>query len=149
MKPTNNAAAFFHLFQQRLCTRRVSIRGTSKPGNAMSNGVLPKTQASKSSLKSNELSEDAKVQISNSDFSFELKPKPKLTCIPENCSKFLSDLRWVECVANKLRLPWMTILVNHFAEKLNRWTSRRKLRCQRSRGQFYSSARKVICMPKI
>ncbi|XP_012156386.1 uncharacterized protein LOC105664763 isoform X1 [Ceratitis capitata] len=87
----------------------------------MSNGVLPKTQASKSSLKSNELSEDAKVQISNSDFSFELKPKPKLTCIPENCSKFLSDLREPLCrktqslnVSKKAEVPeksWSVLFI--------------------------------------
>ncbi|CAD7004621.1 uncharacterized protein LOC105664763 isoform X2 [Ceratitis capitata] len=82
----------------------------------MSNGVLPKTQASKSSLKSNELSEDAKVQISNSDFSFELKPKPKLTCIPENCSKFLSDLRKTQSlnVSKKAEVPeksWSVLFI--------------------------------------
>ncbi|XP_067612821.1 uncharacterized protein [Eurosta solidaginis] len=59
----------------------------------MSHGALPKTKASRSSLKSSDRREEAKVQNCNSDFSFELKPKPKLTCIPENCSQLLSDLR--------------------------------------------------------
>ncbi|XP_053956088.1 uncharacterized protein LOC128861742 isoform X2 [Anastrepha ludens] len=59
----------------------------------MSSGALPKTKRSKSSLQCSDWREEAKVQNSNSEFSFELKPKPKLTCIPENCSKFFSDLR--------------------------------------------------------
>ncbi|XP_017471960.1 PREDICTED: uncharacterized protein LOC108363189 [Rhagoletis zephyria] len=59
----------------------------------MSNGALPKTKTSKSSLKYADSREEAKVQNCKSEFSFELKPKPKLTCIPESCSKFFSDLR--------------------------------------------------------
>ncbi|XP_053956086.1 uncharacterized protein LOC128861742 isoform X1 [Anastrepha ludens] len=63
----------------------------------MSSGALPKTKRSKSSLQCSDWREEAKVQNSNSEFSFELKPKPKLTCIPENCSKFFSDLRETNC----------------------------------------------------
>lgn len=114
----------------------------------MSNGALPKTKTSKSSLKTSECREEAKVQNSNSEFSFELKPKPKLTCIPENCSKFFSDLRWVE----RWRFSssfWLIILVNHFAEKHNRWMCPRRRRCRRNRGPFCLSARRAICTPKI
>lgn len=114
----------------------------------MSNGALPKTKASKSSLKSSEWREDAKVQNSNSEFSFELKPKPKLTCIPENCSKFFSDLRWVDYWRLSSSF-WLIIVVNHFAEKHNHWMCPRRRRCQKNHGQFCSSVQKVICTPKI
>ncbi|XP_017487073.1 PREDICTED: uncharacterized protein LOC108375453 [Rhagoletis zephyria] len=63
----------------------------------MSNGALPKTKTSKSSLKYADWREEAKVQNCKSEFSFELKPKPKLTCIPESCSKFFSDLSEPTC----------------------------------------------------
>ncbi|XP_011195646.1 uncharacterized protein LOC105220823 isoform X2 [Zeugodacus cucurbitae] len=82
----------------------------------MSNGALPKIKTSKSSLKSSELREEAKVQNSNSDFSFELKPKPKLTCIPENCSQFFSDLRKTQSlnVSKKTEVPeksWSVLFI--------------------------------------
>ncbi|XP_039965959.1 uncharacterized protein LOC126760994 isoform X1 [Bactrocera neohumeralis] len=87
----------------------------------MSNGALPKIKTSKSSLKSSECREEAKVQNSNSEFSFELKPKPKLTCIPENCSQFFSDLREPFCrktqslnVSKKTEVPeksWSVLFI--------------------------------------
>ncbi|XP_039965960.1 uncharacterized protein LOC126760994 isoform X2 [Bactrocera neohumeralis] len=82
----------------------------------MSNGALPKIKTSKSSLKSSECREEAKVQNSNSEFSFELKPKPKLTCIPENCSQFFSDLRKTQSlnVSKKTEVPeksWSVLFI--------------------------------------
>ncbi|XP_011205930.2 PREDICTED: uncharacterized protein LOC108968978 isoform X2 [Bactrocera latifrons] len=82
----------------------------------MSNGALPKTKTSKSSLKSSDCREEAKVQNSNSEFSFELKPKPKLTCIPENCSQFFSDLRKTQSlnVSKKTEVPeksWSVLFI--------------------------------------
>nr|XP_014095276.1 uncharacterized protein LOC106621090 isoform X2 [Bactrocera oleae] len=82
----------------------------------MSNGALPKIKTSKSSLKTSECREEAKVQNSNSEFSFELKPKPKLTCIPENCSKFFSDLRKTQSlnVSKKTEVPeksWSVLFI--------------------------------------
>ncbi|XP_037819042.1 uncharacterized protein LOC119608621 [Lucilia sericata] len=79
----------------------------------MSNGALPKQQASCSSL-----SGHLNTQNSSSEL-FELKPKPKLFCIPENCTRFLNDLRKTQSlnVHKKVEHPEKSWSVLYFGSK--------------------------------
>uniref|UniRef100_A0A1B0B6U4 Uncharacterized protein n=1 Tax=Glossina palpalis gambiensis TaxID=67801 RepID=A0A1B0B6U4_9MUSC len=56
----------------------------------MSNGAMPKRKSSRSSL--GHQRDEVNIHNSCSEL-FELTPKPKLTCIPENCRKLFDDLR--------------------------------------------------------
>ncbi|XP_061399641.1 uncharacterized protein LOC133335378 [Musca vetustissima] len=57
----------------------------------MSNGAVPKIRSLQSTPGSGMLCATTSNK-SNSDL-FELRPKPKLLCIPEDCQKVLHDLR--------------------------------------------------------
>ncbi|XP_073840599.1 uncharacterized protein [Musca autumnalis] len=57
----------------------------------MSNGAIPKIRSSQSTP-TEPITEPTPIHNFNSDL-FELKPKPKLLCIPEDCRSVLHDLR--------------------------------------------------------
>ncbi|KAM7356205.1 uncharacterized protein ACRADG_002010 [Cochliomyia hominivorax] len=76
----------------------------------MSQGVLPKQQASTSSLSGHLMPQNSSSEL------FELKPKPKLFCIPENCQKMLNDLRKTQSlnISKKMEQPeksWSVLYV--------------------------------------
>ncbi|XP_058986377.1 uncharacterized protein LOC131806363 [Musca domestica] len=57
----------------------------------MSNGAVPKIRSSQSTA--GDRNSDAVTPHNLNNELFELRPKPKLLCIPEDCRRAVNDLR--------------------------------------------------------